>query len=193
MILNNLSQMFIIYFSKNFFYPEVEQRWWPEVKKLGLPYMNLEDFMNAQIQQVTFPSINLSPDEFQRQQYKIAVRDGKQVDMTMEKTLTITFKLTESYITYFIIRQQMDLFMRLYEVKGLFWPSIMVSLLDDMGRATITYEHQEITPYSLSELNLSYAAKLATYSTFQLGVKYNFYNIWYLNSVTGGIEQEQVK
>lgn len=193
MILNNLSQMFVIYFSKNFFYPEVEQRWWPEVKKLGLPYMNLEDFMNAQIQQVTFPSVVFNPPEFQRGQYKTAVREGKQMDMVMEKNLTITFKLSESYITYFIIRQQMDLYMRLYSVKGLFWPSIMISLLDDMGRATITYEHVEVTPTNLSELQLSYAAKLGTYNTFQLQCKYNFYNIWYLNSVTGGISQEQVR
>jgi|LAHS01.1.fsa_nt_gb hypothetical protein len=184
MILSNLQQQFVVYFGKNFFYPEVVDRWLPAVKRLCLPYMNLEDFMLAQLQSFSFPAINMSSVNQQWGQYKLSKRDSRTLDQAMDKTMTFTFKLTEGYISYFIWRQQMDLYYQEFEIKKLYMNPIMVDLLDDQGHAVITYEQEQITPISLSDLPLSYAAKLGSYSTFTLTTNYNYYDVWYYDTVS---------
>ena len=57
MILNSLNNQFVIRFPKSFFYPEIHAKWTPVVKRLKLPYENLEDFINASVQSLAFPSI----------------------------------------------------------------------------------------------------------------------------------------
>ena len=55
MVLNNKPQMFTVFFPSNFFYPEVNKKWELIIEKMRLPYQSIDDFMNAQIQSVTFP------------------------------------------------------------------------------------------------------------------------------------------
>lgn len=184
MILNNLSNNFAIYFSQNFFYPEVNERWLPHVRKLMLPYLTLEDYINSQIQSVTLPAVNMPAGDQQWGRYTLKKRIGKTMDEEMDKSLTITFKLTEGFTTYFILRQQMDLYYQFIKTKPLYWPSINVDIIDDSGHAMVTYEQEQITPESLSEINFSYAHKLGSYNTFTLEMKYNFFNIWYLDTVS---------
>jgi hypothetical protein len=38
-----------------------------------------------------------------QQQYKIAYRGGKELEPTFDKNLTITFKLSEGFISYWIL------------------------------------------------------------------------------------------
>ena len=38
---------------------EVKRKWEPIIEKMRLPYQSIDDFMNSQIQTVTFPSANL--------------------------------------------------------------------------------------------------------------------------------------
>lgn len=184
MVLNNLSNNFVVYFSQNFFYPEVNERWLPHIRKLMLPYLTLEDYMNAQIQSFELPAISMQSQDQQHGRYTLKKRQGKALDEEMDKSLTITFKMTEGYTAYFIMRQQMDLYYQIIKTKPLYWPPINVDLLDDMGHAIVTYEQEQITPDSLSELQLSYAHKLGNYNTFTLGMKYNFFDIWYFDTVS---------
>lgn len=179
MLLNNLSQQFVVYFDYNFFYPSVEETWLPIIRRMGLPYLSLEDFFNSQLQTINFAGFNEINPEQQIGLYKVKKRVGLELDQLMDKTLSLTIKLTESYISYFLIRQQMEEFLKMVDVHKLYWPPITVSLLDDGGFETISYKYYEITPVSLSELNLSYAARLGTYNTFNLGINYNYFDIWY--------------
>ena len=179
MLLNRLSQQFCIYFDINTFYPGVENTWLPLLKKMSLPYMSIEDFMNSQIQSFNFPGFSSTNPTQQIGLYQVSKRPGKQMDQLMDKTFSITFKLTESYITYFIMRQQYGMFLKLIEVQDLYFAPITVSLIDDAGFETISYTYHQITPTSLSELDLSYAATIASYNTFNMNFTYNYFDIWY--------------
>lgn len=185
MILSNLSQQFVIYVGHNFFYPEITARWLPVIKRLSLPYLTVEDFMNAQIQTINFPSLNI-PDVTQKMgSYKISKRGGFTTEQKMAKDINLTFKLTESYISYFIIREQIDLYYSFSrDFENLYWDPITIDLLDDSGHAIITYQELQITPTSLSELSLSYAARMGSYQTFTVNAKFNFFDIWYFDEQT---------
>ena len=184
MTLHNLQQNFTVYWGPNFFYPEVNDRWLPVIRRQMFPWLSVSDYMLAQIQSFSLPSINMKSVTQQGGRYVINKRSGNNLDEAMEKKLTITFKLTEGYTSYFIMRQQLDLYYQIIKTKPLYMSPINVDLLDDSGHAIITYEQEQITPTSLSELNLSYAAKLGTYNTFTVEMSYNYFNIWYLDSVS---------
>lgn len=184
MTLHNLQQNFTVYWGPNFFYPEVNDRWLPVIRRQMFPWLSVSDYMLAQIQSFSLPSINMKSVTQQGGRYVINKRSGNNLDEAMEKKLTITFKLTEGYTSYFIMRQQLDLYYQIIKTKPLYMSPINVDLLDDSGHAIITYEQEQITPTSLSELNLSYAAKLGSYNTFTVEMSYNYFNIWYLDSVS---------
>lgn len=182
MLLNSLSQQFVISFSSNFFYSEVVDRWMPVLKRRYLPYNSLEDFINAQITSVNFPGINSSPVSQTIGHYTIQKRPGTAADSTgVNKNITLTIKNTESYIAYFILRQQMDYFLKIgsmARVGELYMPDIVISLLDDGGFETVSYVLRMLTMTSLSDLSLQYSAGIGNFNTFTAGFVYQFYDVY---------------
>ena len=181
MLLNNLDQNFVIALDFNWFYPDVTEKWMPVLNRMYLPYMTLEDFFNAQIASINFPGLNSGTVIQQGREYKIQKRPGKQENMLLEKTLTLTVKTAESYISYFVARHQYDLYLRLGQLTPLYLPNISVSLLDDGGFETVTYCYQQLTPTSISDLSMSYAARMGSFNTFTWSFVYNYYDVYIRN------------
>ena len=179
MLLNPLSQNFVIWLPANFFYDEVVKLWTPVFKRMFLPYLTIEDMFNSQISNLSFPSISSNSVTQQSQNYQITKRSGRQLDQDMGKDLTLTIKLSESYMTYFIARQQMDLYLKYGAQRPLYFPPINVTILDEGGFENITYTYYQLTPVSLSDFDLSYAAKPGSFNTFTWGFKYNYFDIYY--------------
>lgn len=65
----------------------------------------MEDFINSQITQITFPGTSASTAGQNIQGYPIQKRPGYELDQLMQKTITLSMKNTESYIAYFVMRQ----------------------------------------------------------------------------------------
>ena len=181
MVLNNLSQMFSFYFPSNFWYDEVVETWTPFVQRMRLPYETVSDFMNDQVQSVVFPSINIDLSTQQRGQYEVAYPGGKELEPLIDKNLTITMKLTESYLSYWIFWHQIDLFLHYvdnFKYKKPCWMEpVKLAFLSDAGFQLLEFTFWEITPTNTSELNLSYAATVASYNTFSINLRYNRFDI----------------
>lgn len=181
MILNALDQNFICAVDWNWFYPEVCSTWENTLKRLYLPYHTLEDFFNSQIASVNFPGVNIPNQEQQLQLYKKGMRPGLQMDQIVNKQITLNVHTSESYITYFIMRQQIELFLKLGEkakVDNLFMSPISISLLSDGGFETVSYTFRNLTPVSLSDLSFSYAARLGNFTTYSVSFMYNYYDVY---------------
>lgn len=186
MVLNNKPQMFTLGFPQNFFYQEVIDKWSPFIERMQLPYLSLVDFMNAQIQSFVFPSLNIENASQQRGQYNVVYPTGKELEPLITKELSITFKLTESYASYFIWWDQIDTYLHYAgpnlqnagKIKKPCWMEpIHLMFLSDAGFSLRGYTFYEITPRSLSELNLSYAAQAASYNNFTVGLTYNRFDM----------------
>jgi hypothetical protein len=176
MILNAKHNMFTIWFPPHFFYPEVVKKWDPVVKRLKLPYESTEDFFNASIQSITMPSIDLAPVQQQQSQFPIIYKGGKELEPIFEKKLDVTFKLSEGFITYWILFDQIEQYMT-YQEGNVFWPSMYVSFLDLHGLELVAFEFKQLVPTSLTQFEVSYATTAADFNTFSLGLKYNRFNI----------------
>lgn len=175
-ILNAKLNNYAIWFPQDFFYPEIRERWTPVVKRLKLPYLSLEDYFNSTVQSITFPEVTLNPVSQPQTMFQIKYRGGKELEPILDKNLTVTFKLTEGFITYWMLFDQIELF-QFYSEKAPFWPSMYVSFLDHHGFELMTFEFQKIVPNRLSQFNVSYATVAADFNTFTLNMSYNRYNI----------------
>ncbi|HPI81807.1 MAG TPA: hypothetical protein PK122_01040 [Candidatus Paceibacterota bacterium] len=176
MILNSLNNQFVVQFPKGFFYPEIVAKWEPVVQRLKLPYQTMEDFINATVQSVTFPSVELPPVEQGQGQFKIQYRPGKELEPLLEKNLTVTFKLSEGFISYWILFEQVESFIE-YRESLPFWPPMYVSFLDHKGFELVAFSFEKIIPLSLSQFEISYAQTAAEFNTFNMTLRYNRYNI----------------
>jgi hypothetical protein len=175
-ILNAKLNQYVVWFPKNFFYKEIADRWLPEIKRLKLPYESVEDFFNATVQSMTFPEVVLKNVTQPQVMYNIMYRGGKELEPTLEKNITVTFKLTEGFITYWMLFEQIELY-QTYGAAVPFWPSMYVTFLDHHGFELMTFEFQKIVPNTLSQLNLNYATVAADFNTFSLNFNYNRYKI----------------
>jgi len=177
MLLNALNNQFVVRFPKTFFYKEIHEKWTPIIKRLRLPYENLEDFMNSSIQAINFPAIDLPFIEQPQQQFRIAYRGGKELEPVFDKNLTLTFKLSEGFITYWILFEQIELFIQVYETKKPFWDPMYVSFLDHHGYELIAFSFNKIIPTNMSQFNVSYSTTAAEFSTFTVNLRYNRFKI----------------
>lgn len=191
MILNNKQNAFAIWFNKGWVYPEVVEKWYPIVKRLQLPYMSVEDFLNNNIQSITFPSVAMPAAQQGQSQFMIDYRNGKELEPLTEKTLNIQFKLTESYLTYWIIYDQIQLFLAYGDVQKTYWEPIHLTFLDNNNLGLLTFHFKYITPIGLGELNLSYAATIASYTNFTLTLTYNRFTVEPFNNKQTTLHYEQ--
>ena len=175
-ILNAKLNMYTIWFPRNFFYPEVEKRWTPIIKRLKLQYQTIEDFLNASVQNVTFPEMSLAPVNQPQTMFNIKYRGGKELEPILDKNLTVTFKLMEGFIIYWMLFEQIELYQK-YAEKDPFWPSMYVSFLDHHGFELLVFEFEKIVPTGMSQFNLSYATTAAEFNTFTLNMVYNRFKI----------------
>jgi len=176
MILNNKQNLFVVQFQDSFFYPTIRQRWEPVVKRLKLPYEKVADFLNSCIQSVSWPSLDVPNVQQQQSEFPIVYKGGKELEPIYDKNLSITFKLSEGYFSYFICLEQIEEFLR-YKEGNVYWPSMFVSFLDLNGLEIVVFEFEKIIPQSLSQFELSYSSTAAEFSTFTMSLKYNRFNI----------------
>jgi len=175
-ILNSKLNMFAIWFPRDFLYPEIRERWTPVVKRLKLQYQTLEDYINATVQSISFPEVILENMEQPQSMYKIKYRGGKELEPILDKNLTLSFKLTEGFISYWMLFDQIDLF-QMYKESDPFWPSMFVSFMDHHGFELMAFEFQKIIPRGLSAFNANYATTAADFTTFTLSLEYSRYKI----------------
>lgn len=175
-LLNSRSNAYAVWLPKDFIYPEVRERWTPIVRRLKLQYQTLEDFLNASIQSTTFPEVILNPIVQPQSQFQIKYRGGKELEPILDKNITLTFKLIEGFITYWMLFDQIEVFHK-YKDTGPFWSSMFISFLDHHGFELMAFEFEKIIPNRLSQLEISYANVGAEFNTFTLNLIYNRYKI----------------
>jgi len=186
MILSAKNNNFIVRFNRGFFYPNIVKKYESYIKRLPVPYETLHDYMTASIQSMTFPALTAEPVEQILHDNKYSSRGGFYLEKYLSRDFTLTFKLYEGYINYWVM---FDLFQEFYASvlntpkdkldtkKGRFLSDVTLSFLDQTGFEFIAVELQQILITSMSEVELNYSSNTAEFKTFNMNFKYNFINI----------------
>jgi hypothetical protein len=194
MILNARQNGFMVLLPQNFFNPEIEAKYEKYYRNLLLPYRSIADFMSSTIQTVSFPS-------FSSQLAKQVRPLGKEQESQSAKPIAdmftrevkLTFKLTDSYLNYFIF---LDNALNYLEPANInpdntgnslgraltnlpernvnhpaFGP-IRLTLLNNEGYAvsSIIFNRPQLT--NMSDLTLSYSSVTPQFATFSTTFKY---------------------
>lgn len=178
MILNARQNGFLFSFPKGFIPKEVEDKYNPYIKRMPIPFDTLLAFINSTIQSVNFPTLTAVDNVEQtrpggfRQSYKSATN----IQNLIQREFTVTFKLGEGFINYWIIYESMVKFLD-FNNKQEYLPDLTLRLLDNDGIIMASVEFQQIILRSLSEVQLNFSSTTPQFSTFSLGLRCNYVDI----------------
>jgi len=174
-LLNSKFSNFVLNFPKGWFYPEVVEMYEPYFKRTVIPYTNLTDYINFTIQSVSWPAITLETVSQDRKDLTATYKSGWDLTRSTAKNLTITFRTTEGFLNYFIMRSQLEM----YFAKGkdakndIFLPDLNLLMLDHYGFLILVQRMKFVVFSGLSELELSQAANVPEYKTFTADFNYS--------------------
>jgi hypothetical protein len=176
MILTSKNNNFIVRFNRGFFYPSIVERYETYLKRLPIPYQNLHDYMTASIQACTFPALTAESVEQILYEDNYTSKGGLRLERYLTRDFSLTFKLYEGYINYWVM---FDMFRAFYDLdnKEKFLPDVTISFLDQTGFEFIAVELHQVLMTSISELELNYSSNTAEFKNFTMNFKYNYIKI----------------
>ncbi len=179
MLLNSRQQNFYFRFPKGFFYPDVKQKYEFYLNKIPVLFDNIEDYINHSIQSVKINGFEFENSEQWLNEDRIRWKSGLRVGNQIEKSFTVTFKLLEGYLNYWIFYDQILNYWDL-DNKDEFLKDVSLVFLDNFGYGLLEFKFRKIIINSISELNLThsiYSGNLPDLSTFDVTFVYNYFEI----------------
>ena len=92
------------------------------------------------------------------------------------KDLSITFKLTDSYLNYWILFENLMMFNNVSNTKDYF-SDFIINFLNREGYIVLNVEFKMPVLLSISDVELSYSQVAIEFKTFTMGFVYNNINI----------------
>lgn len=166
MLLNVRQNGFIFSFPPDFFAEEVKEKYKKYYQSLILPYDTIEDFMSSTIQSIDFPGWQMDPVAQtrllgKRQEYK----NSTQVVDTFTREFSITFKMTDAYLNYFIFLENSLKFLDFSNKQQTFSP-MRLSLLDNEGYLVSSVIFKKPILKSQDGFKLSYSSNTPDFKVF---------------------------
>lgn len=180
MIVNAKNNNFRIEFGRDFFTQDVIDTYLPYIKKLPIPYTNIRDYVDSTIQSVTFPSVEGPTVEQTLGEDPIIWKGRGRLERWLSRDFTITFKLGEGYLNYWIMFEQLRQFYS-YEEEKYMKGDIYLQFLDNSGFEVIAFRFGKIVYKSISELELSFSSNVPEFQTFTCTFSYNYPEILHRN------------
>jgi hypothetical protein len=176
MILNAKNNNFRLVLPKNFFPDEVCKKYEFYLKRLPMIYDNIPDFVNASIQGVSFPAPK-GPTVTQTLEEDPIIWKGRgRLERWLPREFSITFKLYEGYINYWIMFECLQAFYAYDNLKYL-GEDIVLQFLDNTGYELIAFKFEKTVFTGMSGLELSFASNVPDFKTFECDFSYNYPHI----------------
>lgn len=168
MLLNVRQNGFIFSFPPDFFNQQVQEKYKKYYQSLILPYDSINDFMSSTIQSMEFPgwamdTVTQARLFGKKQDFKNAV----QVPDLFTREFSITFKLTDAYLNYFIFLENSLNYLNFENNKTFptFSP-MRLSLLDNQGYLVASIIFNRPILKSQEGFKLSYSSGNPEFKTF---------------------------
>lgn len=173
MFLNAKNNNFRFEFPRDFFFKEVVDKYTPYIKKMPVPYDNLRDYINASVQSITFPSVAGPTVDQTLLEDPIVLKGRGDTKRWMSRDFSVTFKLCEGYLNYWIMFEQLMAFYD-YHNGDYTMGDVILQFLDNNGFEFIAFRFGKIVYTGISELNLSFSSNIPEFQTFTCDFKYNY-------------------
>ena len=188
MNLNARSDLFVVNLPKTFF-PEIQMsKFGPYLERLPRVYDDAKSLINSSIQALTIPNINFEPNnqlkpgfEQRKRGRQVVLRSATSVEELYDKNFTITFRLLDGYINYWIM---LDLFLYWYSfpITQPFVFNLPVSILDSHGNIMFVVILKKCLFTGLSEYELNYTSNTNSIKTFDASFAFNSLEFQFLET-----------
>lgn len=167
MLLNVRQNGFIFNFPPDFFAPAIKEKYKKYYQSLIMPYDTIDEFMSATIQSIDFPGWTMDPATQTRlfgkqQEYK----SSKQVVDLFTREFTLTFKLTDAYLNYFIFLENSLKYLDFSNKSQPTFSPMRLSLLDNEGYLVSSIIFKRPILKSQDGFKLSYSSSTPDFTTF---------------------------
>jgi hypothetical protein len=174
MLLNARQNGFIFSFPPDYFTDRIKEKYKKYYQSLILPYDSINDFMSSTIQSIDFPGWQMAEATQTRlfgkkQDFKNAI----QVPDLFSREFTITFKLTDAYLNYFIFLENSLDFLD-FDNKQQTFPPMRLSLLDNQGYLVASIIFNRPILKGQDGFKLSYSSGTPDFKTFN--AKFVYFN-----------------
>jgi len=178
MILNSRNNLFDFRFNKNFVPKEIVEKYKPYLNKIpGNLFEEPIDFINYGIQGLNLPGMGFEPVEQSDNPGSTRYYRGRSpMKKSFEKQFTITMQLMDGYINYWMMTDIL-LYYHHSTTKQKHLDDLKLRVLDSegLGISSITFEQPILN--QISELTLNMAENISEFSTFDLNIYYNRFEI----------------
>ena len=177
MLLNVRQNGFIFSFPPDYFNDRVKEKYKKYYQSLILPYDTITDFMASTIQSIDFPGWQMTT----AQQTRIL---GKKQDFknsvpvvdNFTREFTITFRMTDAYLNYFIFLENSLDFLNFENKQQAFSP-MRLSLFDNQGYLVSSIIFNDPILKGQDGFKLSYSSGVPDFKTFQAKFVYFDFDI----------------
>lgn len=178
--LNPRQDLFRYSLPQQFFDKDIIAKYNAYLARFDYEYDSIDDFVNESIQSITLPSFEYTPIEQQSKggisAFPVYKPNPQNIQNLPSKTLTVTFRHSDAYITYWLMLEH---FFKRYdanEYKHAHFGSMSVQTLSSLGHivSTMTFEQSLFT--GMSELPLSYSNQDRAFDTFTCTFYYSSFN-----------------
>ena len=178
MILNARENSFQFNLPRKFIPDAIAKKYKPYLNRIpGNLIEEPIDFVNYTLQSINLPGMGFDAVEQDRKYgRKLQYRSSMPTQELFEKELTITFQLVDGYINYFILMETLAYYYK-FENKKPFTDDLNIRLLDAEGNALVTSRLMRPLIKSLSDLQFSFASNVAEFTTFDLTLGYNRFEV----------------
>jgi hypothetical protein len=181
MILNARNNNYTFRFPKGFIPENIEKKYEPILLLLPQPFANVTEYLNFAVQSVTFPRFDVTEASQVSKNQRLNWRGGWDLLRSQAGEVVVTFKATEGHITYFLmldlLADYLDYGYAERNEGAEFMPSLHLHLLDWTGNLFLTFQMEQVTMSSLSELELSFPANAPDAKSYTATFGFNLINI----------------
>jgi hypothetical protein len=178
MFLNPRSNLFNFQFTKDFMTDEIRDKYFDYLNKVkGFPIKEPLDFINYSIQGITLPGLNSDLTE-QSTMYgrKKTHRNSIHPEELKSKEMTVTFRMFDGFANYWMMFDLMEHYYS-YQTSQRYIPDQRVQILDGDGFVITEIELKRILYTSISDLSLNFSANVPEFTTFDITLIYNDFNL----------------
>lgn len=169
--------LFYVGFPKDFISKEVESFYMPYVKRMPSYIDSPAELVKGTVQAITIPSFGYSVVEpFYKDKYTpTAITRQNRASINpqdlSDKSLTITFKMINGYVNYWIM---LDTFLEKYDFSNpdAYMFDLPVHIMDNDGNIMFTRIFKDCIFSAVSEFQISYSDNIAGFDTFDITINY---------------------